>query len=383
MRLSGRNPIRGALATALAAALGLLWAGAGALGAEPGEQPTIPPGSAPQTIKKAVWGPPTSFRGRSLFPRYRHLGIGLFQVQARWDQIAPERRPADPTDPEDPAYVWPEYLTAAIEEAHAYGMEVQVMLIGAPPWSNGNLSWRSPPGDPGDYADFARAAERRYPGVDLWMIWGEPNRSPNFDPVTPGPRSGRGPLNEAQARAPRLYAQLLDAAYGALKDEDPENLVIGGNTFTAGGYEAIRTYQWISYMKLPDGSRPRMDMWGHTPWGFSKPSFKDPPTPKGLVTFSDLKRLARKLDSAFPGQRLKLFLSEWGVPIGRRDRDLRYRLGARQGKNWIRAALRITRRWQRIYTLGWIPPVDTERNSVGFLDLQGRRKPAYKTYKAG
>jgi len=364
--------------------IAVLAAGAGSIAAEtPDDEPQTLANSAPQTIKKGVWGPPTTLRGKSLFPHYRHLGIGLFQIQARWDWIAPEQRPADPTDPDDPAYEWPAYLTEAIAEAEDYGMEVQVMIIGAPAWSNGNLSWRNPPTDPGDYAEFARAIDRRYPGVDLWMIWGEPNRRPNFGPVTPGPKSGRGPLNEAQALAPRIYAQLLDAAYGALKDESADNLVIGGNTFTSGGYESIRTYQWINYMKLPGGGRPRMDMWGHNPWGFSKPSFRDPPTPQGLVTFSDLKRLARKLDRAFPGEQLELFLSEWGVPIGREDRDLHYRLKARQGKNWIRAALRIARRWERIYTLGWIHSVDTERNSVGFFKANGRRRPAYKVYKAG
>jgi hypothetical protein len=346
------------------------------------EPPEIFANSAPQTIKKAIWGP-TRLNGKSLFPHYRNLGIGIFQIQARWDRIAPDARPADPTDPSDPAYEWPAYIDKAVEEAERYGMKVQLMLIGAPSWSNGGLSWRNPPQDPQDYADFATAVSRRFPTVDLWMIWGEPNRKPNFGPVTPGPRSGKGPLNAAQALAPRLYAQLLDAAYGALKRDDPANLVIGGNTFTSAGLESIRTYQWIQYMRLPGGERPRMDMYGHNPWGFSKPSLKAPPTPRGLVTFSDLKRLAIKLDQVYAGERLPLFLSEWGVPIGRKDMDLRYGLKARQGKHWIRAGLRIARRWERIYTLGWIHPVDTDRNSVGLLKRNGKKKPGYKVYKTG
>ena len=62
---------------------------------------------------------------------------------------------------------------------------------------------------------------------------------------------------------------LLEAAYQALKAESPNNLVIGGNTYTAAGKGDINTYQWAQNMKLPNGSRPHMDMWGHNPWGFT------------------------------------------------------------------------------------------------------------------
>ena len=35
-------------------------------------------------------------------------------------------------------------------------------------------------------------------------------------------------LNKAQRRAPERYAQLLDDSYEALKQVDPDNIVIGG-----------------------------------------------------------------------------------------------------------------------------------------------------------
>jgi hypothetical protein len=338
---------------------------------------------AAQTLRKAIWGP-TELNGRSLFPTYRDLGVGIYQIQARWDRIAPNTRPADPTDPDDPAYKWPQHLSDSVAEAARYGMEVQVMIIGTPRWANGNLNWRSPPAEPADFGDFATAISTRYPSVRFWMIWGEPNRKPNFQPVTPGPRNGKGPLNQSQALAPRLYAQLLDSAYGALKLVDPHDRVIGGNTFTASGHESIRPYQWIRYLKLPDGSRPRMDMWGHNPFSFSKPSLKSRPSPGGIVTFSDLRRLARALDRAFTDRPpMKLFLSEWGVPIGFKDRDLLYSVKPAEGVRWIRAAFRITRRWKRIYTLGWVTPVDTNRSSQGLLDRRGRKKASYRAFRRG
>jgi hypothetical protein len=212
------------------------------------------------------------------------------------------------------------------------------------------------------------------------MIWGEPNREPNFGPFTPS-HDPTGPLTQAEQVAPRNYAQLLDAAYGALKAVSPSNMVIGGNTYTSAGTGDINPYQWIRYLRLPDGSPPRMDLYGHNPYGFKIPNLKDPPSKKGSVAFGDLRRLVKALDKSFPGQRLKLFLAEWGVPIGFKDKDLTYSLKVQEGLQWIRAGFKIASKWSRIFTLGWVHPLDTPRSSQGLLDKKGKKKPSYNVYK--
>ena len=370
---------RGRLFATLAVSLALVLAVAGTT-PERGHAVPQAEKSVSQTVRKGVWGPPTTLNGPSLFPTYRHLGIGVFIIQARWDAIAPAARPLDPKNPGDPAYHWPTYLDEAVAEAQAYGMRVQILLMGTPRWANGGRSWRWVPRDPRDFANFAAAIERRYPSVNLWMIWGEPNRANNFAPFTNAKPKGK--LNRKQQRAPRNYARMLDAAYGALKAESRANLVIGGNTFTAAGKKRgpIRTFQWLSHMKLPGGKRPRMDMWGHNPWGFKKPSLKGKPSPYGTVTFNDLRRLVRRLDKVFRGRRLKLYLAEWGVPTGFKDQDLGYKLSPKAGRQWINAGFRIAR-WKRVYSLGWIHLVDKERNSTGVLDRRGNPKPIYKAYR--
>jgi hypothetical protein len=188
-------------------------------------------------------------------------------------------------------------------------------------------------------------------------------------------------LSEAQQVAPRNYAVLLDTAYAELKRQSPKNLVIGGNTYVSAGEDNIRPYQWIEYMRLPNGERPRMDMWGHNPWSNHLPDLDDPPSPNGTVQFSDLGRLAKALDRAdFPYAPLQLYLSEWGVPTGFRDKDLLQELDAEAADKWIRAGFQIAE-WDRIYTLGWIHPTDTPRNSTGLLTEEGERKSTYDTYK--
>jgi hypothetical protein len=364
------------IALVMLALAGLSAVGVSAVAARDGAQPVarssaLPPG------KKGIWGPLT-LNGRSLFPTYRALRVGVYNTSAHWDQIAPTK-PTNPTDPNDPAYQWPSYLDQSVAEAGANGIKVQILLIGTPPWANGGQSSIWPPTQPSDFADFATAIAKKYPSVNLWMIWGEPNRKPNFGPLVPV-RSDKGPLNAAQQVAPRLYAELLDAAYGALKAVSPANLIIGGNTYTAAGKDDVNTYQWIQNLKLPNGSRPRLDLWGHNPYGFDIPNLKDPPSPRGTVTFSDLRRLVQALDKSFPGKRLKLYLAEWGVPIGFKDKDLLYRLKPKEGLSWIRAACRISR-WGRIFLFGWVHPVDTPRSSQGLLTRSGAKKPSFNAFK--
>ena len=339
-----------------------------------------PSGPAPQTLKKAMWGPTVLPNGKSAFPTYRDLGVGIYQTQVHWYETA-TKRPADPTNPRDPAYTWPVGLSKTIAEANRYGMEVSIMLIGAPPWANGGKDWYWTPKRPSDFGDFAAATAKKYPTVHLWMIWGEPNRAPNFQPMTPASNNRTGPLTPAQQVAPRIYAQMVDSAYAALKAVTPENLVIAGDTFTSAGPDAIYPYQWIKYMTLPDGRRPRMDMWGHNPYGFAEPEISDEPSKRGIVAFKDLELLTDALDEAFPDQDLKLFLSEWGVPIGFKDKDLLYSKSEDDGEDWIKSGFEIARGNPRIYTLGWVHLLDDTRSSQGLLDIKGNKKPSYGFYK--
>ena len=337
--------------------------------------------AAEPTVKKSVLGPAT-VNGRDLLPAYRDLGAGLWQTQLRWDAVA-LARPADPTDPSDPAYRWPPELGRAIDEAAGLGMQISMMISGTPRWANGGMSARWVPTDPADYATFVAAASRKYPNVHLWMVWGEPSRDANFAPFTTPARS-TGPLSEAEQVAPHNYARLLDAAYGALKAVNPANLVIGGNTYLSQGGNVIHPYQWLNYLTLPDGSRPRLDMWGHNAYGYRKPTLKGRQSPDGRVDFVDLPRLARALDRVFPNAP-PLFISEWGVQGAKKHSpsELGHVLTFKQQARWIRAAYRSARSWDRIYTVGWPHAVATQISPKGgLLDVNGNPTPTYYAFKA-
>jgi hypothetical protein len=330
--------------------------------------------------KKAIWGP-TQIDGVSQFPVYDDLGVGIYQIQLRWDTTAPTR-PRKPTDPDDPAYRWPAEVDFAIREAKRFGIRVSLMPFLTPRWANRGRSPEWAPRRAADYAKFVRAASRRYPQVRLWQIWGEPSKQRNFKPM---PRKSN--------RGPRRYARILDAAYVSLKRENRRNLVIGGNTFTAG---EVKPRRFIRSMRLPNGRPPRMDLYGHNPFSARRPSLRKPPLGHGFADFSDLDELAGWVDRSLGkpgGRRIKLFLSEFTFPTDAPNHGFNFWVTREVQASWLAAALRITNRWDRIYALGWISLRDEAPNgpngtpgnqtNFGLLEWDGDPKPSYNVFKNG
>lgn len=337
------------------------------------------PATSARAALKAMWGPGIA-HGVSRFPVYHDLGVSVYEDRLEWAVIA-RAKPHHPTDPSDPAYHWPAEVARSVALAQRYHMKVALQIIGAPRWANGGRPWNWAPKSAYDYARFATAAARRYPSVRLWMIWGEPSRSHNFNPFIRAPRFVH--LNGPQQVAPHLYARLVDAAYGALKALSRANLVIGGMTYTTGD---ISPQQWIENLRLPDGMPPRMDMYGHNPFSYRDPQLANPPSGEQNIDFSDLGRLATLVDR-YLGRprhtRLKLFISEWTVPTAF-DQEFNFYVDPPVQVRWIADSLRIGRELKSIYAIGWIHLYDEPPVSYGgLLTVHGVKKPGYFAWKDG
>ena len=337
--------------------------------------------------KKGIWGP-VRVNGVSQFPIYHDLGAGIYMMRINWWAVAPTR-PKHPTDPNDPAYVWPAEVDDAIGQAKPYGMRIAMELSDTPGWASGH------PGDPRwapkraqDFANFAMAAARRYPSIHLWLIWPEPTQKANFQPLISERRDR--PLTQRMKRGPHRYARLLDASYGALKKVSKQNLVIGGNTFTTGDVSVLN---WIKNLKLPNGKPPRMDMYGHNPFNNRAPILGGPPLGHGFIDFTDLPILARWIDRYLGRPRhhvgMKIFISELMYPTDHRNFEFDYWVSRRTAASWLADALREARGWKRIYTLAWTAlyddPVRPDKLEVnrGLLTRKGKKKPAYYAFKNG
>jgi hypothetical protein len=329
--------------------------------------------------RKAFWGPLT-VNGVSQFPVYNTLGVGIYQMDLYWAATAPER-PGDPTNPKDPVYKWPASISYAVAQAKRYKMRVLLQVIQTPSWANGGKPTNWVPTRNSDLANFVTAASRRYPSVHLWMIWGEPDRSANFEPLVPAAPNATK-LTPAQAAAPHKYAQMLDASYGALKKLSRRNFVIGGNTT----FGDIPTRLWVENMRLPNKKPPRMDLYGHNPFSTRAPNLNNPPSPDGAYDFSDLARLEQLVNKnlAPRGHQLKLFLSEWSVPTAPNTVFDYYTSPAVQAQ-WITDAWHIVRSSPFISALGWINLSDdpTEGEYEGLLYANGQPKPGYYAFAKG
>jgi hypothetical protein len=330
--------------------------------------------AAPAQAKavKAIWGPteleagnvacPPGGQPCSAFPTYKRLGVDVFQYQVHWDEVA-STRPKHPRDPDDPAYDWGELDRVAAEAEH-YGIRLAILIQRTPKWANG---------DPNDFANFAYAASRHLPSVHMWMIWGEPARAENFQPMRAGSPAGA-----------QLYARILDTSYGALKAASPGNVVVGGMTLNGG---TLRPTLFLRWMKLPNGRPPRMDMWGHNPFEGRFPRLADEPIGR-FRGFNDLDTFHREIAAAYRQGHRKVppfWLSEWTVISDKPSRIfVRFYVTAPEQARWLTAAFAIARQTPYVAGLGWFtlldePPAPGSAD-WGLLRSDGTPKPAFAAY---
>jgi hypothetical protein len=322
---------------------------------------------------KAIYGPLTMPDGSSAFPVYHALGVQVLELQLDWREVAPTR-PGDPTDPDDPAYRWPASLQGAIAEGARYGVQLALVVEGFPAWSNGGRGPAWAPSDPRDFASFVGAASRRYPSVRRWLILNEVNYALNFQPLPP-----RSPVG------PERYAQLLDAAYSALKAVSPANLVIGGMTYSAGTIPAPTFIRW---MRLPDGAPPRMDDYGYNPYSTRYPRLDRRPYSPYAYEINDIGALHRELAGTYRrhGHVPKLWLSEFGISDSASSAFDYYVSPAVQAR-WVTAAFKLVDSTSYVAALGWYELLDQASPPAnplteGLMTATGRPKPSFYAYAA-
>lgn len=335
---------------------------------------------AQAAMLKSIWGPvelpksspfcPAS--ACSAFPVYRQLGVDVYQFQVHWDEVAPQR-PAHPRDPADPAYDWGP-VAAVVEATVQSGIRPAALVQRTPAWASGKRKPIWAPKKPSDFADFVYAASKRFPDVHMWMIWGEPSRRENFLPMKKGLSLG-----------PRIYAQLVERSYVALKKADPRDLVIGGMTLNGG---TVKPPDFIRMMKLPNGRPPRMDLWGHNPFDARFPQLSDKPLGR-YRGFNDIDTLRGEIATAYRAAKLKvprLWLSEWTI-VSDRPLDLfsGFFVSRKEQAIRLKAAYEIAARTSYVAGLGWFTLLDQALSeggaAWGLMDENGVPKPAFEAYE--
>jgi hypothetical protein len=346
---------------------------------------TTPGPAAPRSERARSPGPskciadgPKSPGKAWIFPELRSLGVRVWLSGISWASIA-TTRPANPRSPDDPAYAWPPSLERALNKARAYGIESVLYVNGFPAWSNGGRDGRWVPTNPQDYGDFMAAVVARYPQVRRWIAFSEPSQMLNFLPQGNGGR-----------RAPRLYAQLLDAAYRAMHAVRRDVVVIGGNVHPSGSNDEGTTAPdtFLRNMVLPNGRRPQLDMFGINPYTERQLNMKHPHRP-GRVDLNDLDWLGRQLDRYWPGRRLQIFVEEFGWNTEHEANGWLYVVSRKQQAARLSEAYRMASRLPRINTMCWFQLYDAAPSregdrwlnwTSGLRTIRGVPKPSWKAF---
>jgi hypothetical protein len=137
--------------------------------------------------------PPTAFAALKAL-HTQVLRVNLYWGGNQW--AVANKKPADPTDPGDPAYNWSLY-DRLVKYANDNGVSVLFSFLFTPKWANGGKAKNVAPTNAKDLQNFAYAAAERYSGlwtppswqynaslgigptplpkVSMWTAWNEPN----------------------------------------------------------------------------------------------------------------------------------------------------------------------------------------------------------------
>lgn len=333
---------------------------------------TTAPAIARSHALKMIWGPSTTLaNGKSPFYYYHRLGVQVFEIELQWNEIAPTQ-PQHAKNPNDPAYQWPSAVDDAVQEAHYYGIKVCFVVMRTPGWANGGQAWDYAPTHASDYANFVTAASRRYSSVHYWMIWGEPTTPGNFEPMPPASPVG-----------PERYAILLNAAYHALKGVSKRNIVIGGDTQTAG---LVVPELFLRWMRLPNGKPPPLDYYGQNPYS---PRYPGSGSRQGTLTpgwrdINDIKSMEKQLKYTYH-RKVKLWLSEYGISTSPNS-AFNFYVSPQGQADYLKAAYRYVNSFNFVEGLGWFeflddPPTISGALTLGLMTWDLHPKPAYYAYQ--
>jgi hypothetical protein len=245
--------------------------------------------------------------------RARQNGASIVRTLVEWQRVAPER-PANPSDPFDPAYRFDD-LDELVRNAQVRDMEVLITIWGTPGWANGNKKPQFLPTRMADFQSFAQAVASRYSGrfagypfVRFYGIWNESNLGtfllPQFN-------------NKGKIISPALYAKLAAAGFAGVKSGNPRALVAVGETSSNGRNRRGRGTDTVAPATFAQGvakanRRLRFDAWAHHPY----PSpVSQKPTQKVRypnVNFTTLPQFEKDLDKWFARKNIPIWITEYG-----------------------------------------------------------------------
>ena len=164
------------------------------------------------------------------------------------------------------AFDWerPDRIVAQVEE---FGLDLVARIDSQPAWAGGGFPENGPPDNLPDLADFLYAMASRYKGrIRAYQIYNEPNLN-----VAGRSEWGGRPPNPAE------YTELLKVAYQAVKQADPNAMVISAGLSPTSRWDdqAMPDEEFLKGMYAA-GAKPYFDVLGVHGAGYKVPPETDP-----------------------------------------------------------------------------------------------------------
>ena len=266
-----------------------------------------------------------------------------------------------------------------LDDIEATGLQLIARLGQPPAWAQSRATAPTviaPPRDLSEWAHFCGAVAYRYRGrIAAYQIWNEPNLSREWGGLKP----------DAAA-----YVELLSACSGAIREADPEAILISAGLAPTGNMDdnAIRDDIFLDQMYRHDFQRHIDVVGAHAP-GFAAPEIgpDDDPERGRWFTFRRVEDL-RKIMLRYNDEARQMAILEFGYTTDSFNEDYSWFAvsESQQAEYLLRAyeyAIGHWRPWIGLMTLIYLPDSSWREEDEEFWwsvinPVTGRSRPAYK-----
>jgi beta-xylosidase len=305
------------------------------------------------------------------------------RIDILWSLVAPNP-PANPTDPNDPAYDWSR-LDAIFTGLIQSGITPIVSTYSTPDWAVAGRNIPHPstlynPNAPtaAAFAAFMQAVSTRYSGrfvpagglaplprVRHYEIWNEPNLKAFFSV------NGRSTVGG--------YIKLVKASYPAIKKGNRRAMVIAGvggpRSSTGRGNVSAKT--WMN--TLVRNKSVKFDAYSQHIYPSRGPRFSSKSYDKAFPTWTSLPDIFKALDRKKKG--MKLFITEAGYTT-KSTPFRKTKVTFAQQKLYLKQLFALKDvKDPRVAAVVWFNLQDNQNWPGGLVTEAGRKKPAYNAFR--
>jgi hypothetical protein len=291
----------------------------------------------------------------------------MVQLGATWVRFDIEWGDVQYSSPTNSTWASYDTLVNAIAAHHLHGLGI---IVFTPQWARAagcTGGVECPPANPATFATFAAQVAARYKGdgIHAWEIWNEPNNY-NF---------------WATKTDCNAYTALLKVTYPAIKQADPDAVVITGGLAPESTDDHNTSPTDFLSCIYKDGGAPYFDAVGDHPYSF--PAMPSDDSAGAWGQMSETNPSLRSIMIANGDANKKIWITEFGTPTDGPDPQW-YVSEASQ-------TAMVTDAMDLYKTFNWAGPffwytledsgntTDTNENFFGLIRADGSTKPAYTT----